>query len=80
MELPGSIFSKYAGRIQSDCKFECVKADEIGNYDGVFMTGTSPMVLPFFCIGEKKFNVNYQFTEKLRKLYLEKAEASIRLF
>ena len=61
-------------------KFECVRDEEIGEYDGVFMTGTSPIVLPFFCIGENRFNVNHQLTEKLRQLYLEKADASILLF
>jgi hypothetical protein len=44
------------------------------------MTGTSPMVLPFNRIGDKYFNVRIPLVERLRKLYLEKAEASIGLF
>jgi len=56
-------------------KFECVRVEAIGGYDGVFLTGTSPIVLPFCSIGEYRYNVNYKLTEKLRKLYLEKADA-----
>ena len=54
--------------------------DEIAEYDAVFMTGTSPMVLPFNCIDDKIFNVRLPLIEKLRNLYLEKAEESIGLF
>jgi branched-chain amino acid aminotransferase len=58
----------------------CVNIDNIRDYDAVFMTGTSPMVLPFNCIGDKYFNVRLPMVERLRKLYLEKAEASIGKF
>jgi branched-chain amino acid aminotransferase len=68
------------GEINLTVNFECVRVEDIGEYDGVFMTGTSPIVLPFFCIGENRFNINRQLTEKLRQLYLEKADASILLF
>jgi len=61
-------------------EFACVKADDIKNYDAVFMTGTSPMVLPFYCIDDKSFNVAIPLIERLRKLYLEQAIASIGLF
>jgi branched-chain amino acid aminotransferase len=61
-------------------ELSCVSADDINDYDAVFMTGTSPMVLPFNCIGDKYFNVRIPLVERLRKLYLEKAEASIGLF
>jgi branched-chain amino acid aminotransferase len=57
-------------------EFSCVKADEITKYDAVFMTGTSPMVLPFNCIDDKLFNVKFPLIESLRFLYLQKAEAS----
>jgi branched-chain amino acid aminotransferase len=60
--------------------FLCVNADEITQYDAVFMTGTSPAVLPFYCIDDKLFNVKVPMIERLRKLYLQKAEASINLF
>ncbi|MGC1389882.1 MAG: aminotransferase class IV [Bacteroidales bacterium] len=61
-------------------EFDCVDADEIKKYDTVFMTGTSPMVLPFYRVGDNFFNVKLPLIEKLRKLYLKKAEESILLF
>jgi branched-chain amino acid aminotransferase len=61
-------------------KLECVKVDDISEYDAVFMTGTSPMVLPFNSIGDKFFSVGLPLIERLRKLYLLKAESSIMRF
>jgi branched-chain amino acid aminotransferase len=61
-------------------EFKCVKADEISDYDAVFMTGTSPMVLPFCCIDDIQFNSKLPLMEKLRKYYMKKAEESITLF
>ena len=60
--------------------FECVKAEMITDYEAVFMTGTSPIVLPFYCIDDKSFNVRVPLIEKLRKLYIVKAEQSITNF
>jgi branched-chain amino acid aminotransferase len=60
--------------------FDCVKAEDLKNYDEVFMTGTSPMVLPFISIDNTFFNVRHPLIERLRKLYLERAEASIIQF
>jgi branched-chain amino acid aminotransferase len=57
-------------------EFLCVKADEITQYDAIFMTGTSPVVLPFNSIDDKFFNVKFPLIESLRILYLQKAEAS----
>jgi len=59
-------------------KYEPVSADEFSEYDAVFMTGTSPMVLPFNQINNKYFNVNVPLVEKLRDLYVLKVEESIR--
>lgn len=61
-------------------EFKCIPAGSISQYDSVFMTGTSPMVLPFSCIDSTYFNVRIPLMERLRKLYLEKAEESIRGF
>jgi branched-chain amino acid aminotransferase len=61
-------------------KFACVKAERITSYDAVFMTGTSPMVLPFCCIDDKTFHVRLPLIGKLRQLYLAKAEQSILQF
>ena len=58
----------------------CVNAGNISEYEAVFMTGTSPMVLPFYCINDQFFNVRLPLLEMLRKLYKLRAEESIRLF
>jgi branched-chain amino acid aminotransferase len=59
-------------------EYNCVKVSDIDKYDGVFMTGTSPMVLPFSNIGDNYFNVKIPLIEKLRNSYLNKALESIR--
>lgn len=58
----------------------CVAADSIAEYDAAFMTGTSPMVLPFSSINETIFNVGLPLINRLRNLYLQKAEESIQVF
>ena len=58
----------------------CVSLDKINEYDSVFMTGTSPVVLPFYCIDNYYFSVKHPMIERLRKLYFKKAEVSMRLF
>jgi branched-chain amino acid aminotransferase len=65
---------------QINVEFTSVKVDDIQNYDAVFMTGTSPVVLPFYCIDNIFFKVGFPLFEKLRKLYIRKAVESIRLF
>lgn len=61
-------------------KIACVRADRISDYEAVFMTGTSPMVLPFRCIDNKFFKVRVPLIENLRKHYIVKAEESIKRF
>lgn len=61
-------------------QFRCVPVDSLQDYDAAFMTGTSPMVLQFYCIGDICFNVRVPVIENLRRLYSEKAEESIRRF
>jgi branched-chain amino acid aminotransferase len=58
----------------------CVNAGSIASFETVFMTGTSPMVLPFYCIDDKFFNVKVPLIETLRKLYIERAHKSIAAF
>lgn len=67
---------------QNNVKVElrCVSINDISEYDVVFMTGTSPMVLPFCTIDDRGLNVKSPLMEKLRELYLLKAEESIRFF
>lgn len=61
-------------------RLECVMADSVSDYDAVFMTGTSPVVLPFCCIDNIIFRVDFTLIEELRKLCIERAEKSIILF
>lgn len=61
-------------------EYKCVAVSDIADYEAVFMTGTSPMVLPFYCIGNLQFGVEHPLMTKLRKLYLERAEESMKLF
>ncbi len=61
-------------------EFKCIPVDTISGYDSVFMTGTSPVVLPFCCIDDITFKVRVPLIELLRKLYLQKAEDSIHGF
>lgn len=63
-----------------EVKFTCVKVEDISQYDSVFMTGTSPSVLPFYCINDNNFHVNHPLIERLRQLYMISAEKSILLF
>jgi branched-chain amino acid aminotransferase len=65
---------------QIKAELRCVSAEDISEYDSVFMTGTSPMVLPFCSIDAARFNVKLSLMERLRSLYLIMAEESIRQF
>lgn len=63
-----------------EVRMKTVKAAKINEYDAVFMTGTSPMVLPFNSIDGKQFKTRMPVVESLRRLYFERAEASIAGF
>lgn len=60
--------------------YECVNFKDIKLYEAVFMTGTSPMVLPFNSVDEVRFNVTLPLMEKLRKLYMIRADESLKHF
>jgi branched-chain amino acid aminotransferase len=63
-----------------DLTFSCINANSIQEFDCVFMTGTSPLTLPFYCIDDNYFSPEHKLVVLLRKLYLERAEESIRMF
>lgn len=63
-----------------DVEFRCVDADDIQKYDSVFMTGTSPMVLPFNSVDDIHFSTAHPLLRKLRELYIQKAEESMAEF
>lgn len=60
--------------------FECVNADNLSDYDAVFMTGTSPMVLPFYSVSNKSYSISHSLIESLRISYIHKAQKSAMLF
>lgn len=57
-----------------------VKVEDIPDFDAVIMTGTSPIVLPFYCIDKYYLKVTHPVIKKLRDLYIIKAEESISVF
>jgi branched-chain amino acid aminotransferase len=61
-------------------EYKCVNANEISGYESVVMTGTSPVVLPFYCIDDILFNVKNPIIVHLRNLYMKKAEESMQHF
>jgi branched-chain amino acid aminotransferase len=61
-------------------KYTLINSGEISNYDNVFMTGTSPVVLPFQRIDKIYFRVDNPLIKQLRNMYLIRMEESIRLF
>jgi len=63
-----------------DVEFNCINADKISEYESVIMTGTSPAVLPFYCIDNKFFNAKHHLISLLRNLYLVKVEESMHRF
>ncbi len=61
-------------------EYKCLPVNEIQTYDSVFMTGTSPMVLQFCCIGNICFNIRQALIARLKELYLKRVEESTRMF
>jgi branched-chain amino acid aminotransferase len=61
-------------------EMRCADIKELADFDAVFMTGTSPVVLSFCCIDKYQYHVSLPLPAKLRHLYLQKAEESIRQF
>ena len=52
-----------------DVKENAFDSDFLLSSDSVFLTGTSPKVLPVFQIGKKEFRVDHQFLSVLMKKY-----------
>jgi branched-chain amino acid aminotransferase len=58
----------------------CVPAAEIQNYDSVFMSGTSPMVLPVKSVEGVHFPTRNRVVERVSELYSERVRESIKSF
>jgi branched-chain amino acid aminotransferase len=65
---------------QIPVEYRCINADDLDKYDAAFMTGTSPMVLPFCCVNGTFFSVSHPLLERLRELYIQKVEESLHEF
>lgn len=63
-----------------EIEYTCADADELQYYESAFMTGTSPMVLPYCCINEFYFDARLPLLQKLRTLYSKRVEESINRF
>jgi branched-chain amino acid aminotransferase len=57
-----------------------INVDKLPEFDCVFMTGTSPSVLPFSRIDNIVFNPTDKLITQLRELYFKRAEESVREF
>ncbi|MGQ9621720.1 MAG: aminotransferase class IV, partial [Bacteroidales bacterium] len=58
----------------------CVKADKVAEFESAFMTGTSPVILPFRCIDNVAYNVKHPLIPMLRNLLFKRMEESLRFF
>ncbi len=83
-KILGGITRKYILDICKEYKikveYACMPVKSLAECDAVFMTGTSPVVLQFCCIGDVTYKVPALLPDYLRKLYLEKADESLRRF
>jgi branched-chain amino acid aminotransferase len=59
---------------------DAVREDGMTGFRSAFLTGTSPMVLPVRSIEGHRFDVANKLTLRLRELYSEKVESSIRAY
>jgi branched-chain amino acid aminotransferase len=63
-----------------DLVFEAVKASELKDFQSVFITGTSPMVIPVISIDNHLFVAENAIVERLRLLYRQLADDSIMTY
>jgi branched-chain amino acid aminotransferase len=61
-------------------EFTCIKEENISEFSSAIMTGTSPVVLPFYIIDNTYFSVSHHLIALLRNLYYVKAEESRKIF
>jgi branched-chain amino acid aminotransferase len=80
----GGITRKYVLDICKEKKIDvvlkCVSVADLHEFQAVFMTGTSPMVLPFNQIDDIVFDPGLPVISELRELYAARAEESIKDF
>lgn len=82
MVLEGITRNKVIGCIYSlgfELKEEAIHYSSIGDFDAVFITGTSPKVLPVKSIRSVNFDVSNLFVAKLMALYNQKIQEYVDL-
>jgi branched-chain amino acid aminotransferase len=60
--------------------FMMIPSEGISAYEAAVMTGTSPLILPYYEIGKVRYRVDNPFILQLREMYLIRAEASLKWF
>jgi branched-chain amino acid aminotransferase len=60
-----------------DLHFDAVAEEGISRFRSVFITGTSPMVLPVQSIEDHVYEVSNPVVERIRRLYVDRAEKSL---
>jgi branched-chain amino acid aminotransferase len=60
--------------------YTLINRDELEYYQNIFMTGTSPGILPFSKIGDHSFNPNHRIIRILQDLYQKRVVESIKQF
>ena len=60
-----------------EVEFWCINADDLGNYESAFITGTSPMVLPFCCINERSLNAKHPLITMFRNSYTSRVQEDL---
>ncbi|MCF8358229.1 MAG: aminotransferase class IV [Prolixibacteraceae bacterium] len=58
--------------------FSAVKLADIGNYPSVFLTGTSPKILPVSRAGNQNFKASHPLVGRLMELYNKQIEKNIQ--
>lgn len=79
--LPGITRQKVMeclARLKLPCIEKTIDVDQTAVYDAVFLTGTSPKVLPVSSIGKQKFDPQHQALRLLMKAYDEEIETYIK--
>ncbi|MDX9929213.1 MAG: aminotransferase class IV [Bacteroidales bacterium] len=61
-------------------EFSCVHSGKMADYESLFMTGTSPMVLPIRRVDEHEFSVVNSLMVRLMKHYHDRVSESISSF
>lgn len=63
-----------------EIRYECIHFESAGSFDAVFITGTSPMVLPVCAIDEFQYRADNHLSVRILELYRIRVGESIATF